>query len=276
MGIKAKLLAAAVAVSLSGQAFAGAILAGFDSNTLARNDDGSTGLVNIGFNVNFFGLTFSQLFVNNNGNITFDAALSAFTPFGLTNTNRQIIAPFFADVDTRLAGDEVTYGTGSFNGRAAFGVNWINVDYFQASTAHTNRNSFQLLLVERADTGAGNFDIIFNYDEILWETGTHGSSGGDANGRGGNSARAGFSNGTGQSGSFYELTGSAVNGALLNGGSHALISNSLNSGIDGRYIFTARDGDIDVDPVPVPEPASLALLGLGLLGFGLQRRKTRA
>ena len=85
-----------------------AILAGFDSNTLARNDDGSTGLVNIGFDVNFFGLTFSHLFVNNNGNVTFDQALSAFTPFGLTNTNRQIIAPFFADVDTRVAGDAVT------------------------------------------------------------------------------------------------------------------------------------------------------------------------
>jgi hypothetical protein len=58
--------------------------------------------------------------------------LSDFTPFGLTSTARQIIAPFFADVDTRFAGSAVTFGPGTVDGHVAFGVNWVNVDYFSS------------------------------------------------------------------------------------------------------------------------------------------------
>jgi hypothetical protein len=75
--------------------------AGFNSNAMFATDDGSTGLVNIGFTINFFGMNFSQLYVNNNGNVTFDSPLNEYTPFSLTSTGQQIIAPFFADVDTR-------------------------------------------------------------------------------------------------------------------------------------------------------------------------------
>ncbi len=275
MKIKNVALAALLALTTAFASQASIIEPGFNAATLAPNDDNSTGAVNIGFNVNFFGLTFSQLFVNNNGNVTFDSALSTFTPFDLTSTGQQIIAPFFADVDTRSAGSPVTYGVGSFAGMLAFGVNWLNVDYFSSNVAHTNRNSFQLLLVDRSDIGAGDFDIIFNYSQIQWETGT--ASGGDANGLGGNSARAGFSNGTGAAGSFFELAGSAVNGALLDGGSNALISNRLNSGFDGRYIFNARNGTVVVvPPTSVPEAQSLALFGLGLLLVaGVRRRLKR-
>ena len=162
------------------------IVAGFNTNTLASNDDGSTGLVDLGFSANFFGVSSTQAYVNNNGNITFDNSLSSFTPFDLTSTGQQIIAPFFADVDTRAAGDPVTYGQGTYDGRDAFGVNWINVDYFNGSTSHTNRNSFQLILADRSDISAGDFDIIFNYDQIQWETGE--ASDGDANGLGGDSS----------------------------------------------------------------------------------------
>lgn len=253
---------------------AGAIVSGFSTDTLPANDDGSAGPVALGFTANFFGANYSQLYVNNNGNVTFDGALSAFTPFPLTSTVTRIIAPFFADVDTRVAGDPVTYGTGTFEGKDAFGVNWINVDYFSSSLSHTNRNSFQLLLVDRSDIAVGDFDIIFNYDQIQWETGEF--SGGDSNGRGGSSARAGYSNGSGLSGTFFELAGSAINGAFLDGGSHSLIANRLNSNVDGRYIFEARNGGV-VNPQPVPEPSSLALLAAGgVIGIVGGRRRTAA
>ncbi|VEP18396.1 Outer membrane autotransporter barrel domain protein [Hyella patelloides LEGE 07179] len=262
---------------------AAAVRSGFDSNVLAANDDGSTGLVPIGFEVNLGGLETDELYVNNNGNVTFDDSLSTFTPFSLLETNQQIIAPFFADVDTRGAGSSpVTYGMGTVDGRDAFGVNWVDVGYFNSND--NPLNSFQLVLIDRSDVETGGFDIEFNYDQILWESGQ--ASGSDENGLGGNSARAGFAYGVGDDRVSLELDGSAVNGALLDNGVNALINDRINRDVDGGYLFTARGGEITIDPVdpvdpPVdpdtettPEPASiLGLLAMGTIGV-LKRKKS--
>jgi hypothetical protein len=244
--------------------------AGFTSNTLPANDDGSTGSIVLPFSANFFGLTFSSLFVNNNGNVTFGSPLSTFTPFNLNTTNAQIIAPFFADVDTRGAGSQlVRYGVDTVNGRTAFGVNWVDVGYFASRT--DKLNSFQLVLIDRADTGAGNFDIEFNYDKILWETG---EASGGTNGLGGSSARAGFANGTGNPGTFFELPGSAINGAFLDGGPLATrLITSSNIGVDGRWLFSSRNGRIV--PQAIPEPGTLAAFGFGLAALAPVARRLR-
>jgi hypothetical protein len=264
-------LALALLLSGSGSNAFGAIRSGFNTSTLPANDDSSTGSVNIGFTVNFFGLSFSQLYVNNNGNVTFDLPLSTFTPFDLNFTSRQIIAPFFADVDTR-AGEVVSYGSGTVDGRAAFGVNWKNVGYYSFGT--DKLNSFQLVIIDRSDISPGDFDFEFNYDKIQWETG--GASGG-VNGLGGNSARAGYANGTGNPGTFFELNGSAVNGAFLDSNlTTGLIHNSLNSNVDGRYVFSARNGIINPEPGTVPEPSTMTILGvMSTLGFVLTRARKR-
>lgn len=237
-------LLAGVALGVLGAAAAQAqaIRSGFDSNTLASNDDGSAGPVSIGFEVDFFGVESEELYVNNNGNVTFDGELSSYTPFDLTSTGQQIIAPFFADVDTRGGGSSpVTYGQGTVDGSAAFGVNWVDVGYFNAND--DKLNSFQLVLIDQGD---GDFAIEFNYDGIEWETGDA-SEGTD--GLGGASARVGFSNGTGDPGTFLELEGSAENGAFLDDGPSdtALVLNSRESDVPGRYIFFAEGGIIIID-----------------------------
>lgn len=238
-----------VGVSLLGilpsVASAGAVVPGFDGTVFPRNDDGSVGPVALGFTVNYFGEPASTAFVNNNGNITLDGAFQSFTPFLLATTNppRRLIAPFFSDVDTRTFGDPVAYGSGTFAGRQAFGVSWRNVYFFggRAAAAALGRNTFQLILVQRNDVGAGDFDIVFNYDQIQWEAGT--SSGGNANGLGGSSARAGYTTGTGEPGTFFELPGGGVPGTFIDGGTAPLIDGTFNSaGVLGRYTFAVRNG----------------------------------
>ena len=187
------------------------------TGVLPGNDDGSiAGAVPIGFTINFFGVNRTDTFVNNNGNITFSTTLAEYTPLPLQNNPAGVmIAPFWADVDTRPSESGLLfYTSGTFiAGRRAFAVTWPNVGYYSYGT--NKLNVFQLVLLERGDIAAGDFDIEFNYDKIEWETGGASSSGG-VDGLGGKSARVGISNGSNRT---VELAGSGVNGALLDSSS---------------------------------------------------------
>ena len=207
------------------------------STPFPANDDSSVGPVSLGFSPDFFGSNYSDVYVNNNGNVTFNSPLGLFTPSPIgTGLGFPIIAPFWADVDTRGSGSAVTtYGTTTYGGHAAFCVSWDGVGYFASQT--DKLNSFQLLLVDRSDVNAGDFDIVFNYNQIQWETG--GASGG-TDGLGGSSARAGYSDG---SSNAFELPGSAVNGGLLDSNaSTGLTQNSTSGAPAGQYVFPVRNG----------------------------------
>jgi hypothetical protein len=214
---------------------------GCRANTLPRNDDGSTTAVNLPSPINFFGTTYTLFYVNNNGNVTFRQPLGTYTPFTITASTPPIIAPFFADVDTRGSGSSpVTYSFGpiTFAGRPTVCVDWVNVGYY--SGHYDKLNSVQLLLVDRSDVNAGDFDIVMNYDKILWETG---DASGGVNGFGGVSAGAGYSAGTGVASQFYQFPGSLVNGALLDSNPNTgLTRTSRNSLVLGRHVFEVRNG----------------------------------
>jgi len=252
------ILTLAMALALNGRSgTATAILSGFDQQTLDRNDDGSTGLVPIGFTIDFLGNTHDSLYVNNNGNVTFDNPLSIYSPAPLGNLGTDIIAPFWADVDTRNPDSGVvTYGTNTVNGCLAFGVDWINVGYY---SEHADALlSCQLVILNRSDLAPGDFDMEFNYDTVQWQWGD--VSVGDP-------PRAGFANGT----YGFELSGSGVDGAYLDTNQvTGLINNSLNSSVPGSYVFYFRQGT-----VVVPEPAPITLIGAGLMvlaGASIRRR----
>lgn len=234
---------------------AGAIrdLPGFSANALFRCDDSDPDEFRfvdqctadrnvpqaIGFTIDFFGVEASTLFVNNNGNVTLGEPLFEYRPFPLESTERRIIAPFFADVDTRdLDSGVVTYGTALVDGRNAFGVNWIDVGYYASHAAPAN--SFQLVLVERADVGPGDFDIEFNYDHIGWEAGDDDGGDGGLAVQAGTAARVGFSNGL----VSFELPGSGTPGAFLDSSGTGLAVASFGSTQPGRYVFRVRNGQV--------------------------------
>ena len=113
----ALLLVASVAGSLQAQA----VRTGFSvAGTQARNDDVFTGPVPIGFAINFFGTTYTSLFVGTNGYVTFDRGQTGYDPLNLINYQQKIIAPFYSDIDTRnTTSGQITWGSGSVNGRQA-------------------------------------------------------------------------------------------------------------------------------------------------------------
>lgn len=218
------------------------IAPGFDDVLFFRNDDAATGAIALPFSLNFFGVNRSQTFVSNNGYLTFNTGQGTFTPSGLGTgySGQPIIAAFFADVDTRNpASAQVAYGPGTFAGRTAFGATYENVGYFPSRA--DKLNSFQIILTDRVDTGAGNFDIYYNYTGIRWETG---SASGGTNGFGGVSAAVGFNAGTGnQPGTFFELPGSRIPGSFLDNGPRALITGT-NNGTPGQLLFVVRNGQV--------------------------------
>jgi Nidogen-like len=99
-------------------------------------------------------------------------------------------------------------------------------------------NSFQLILTNQSSIRAGDFDITFNYAHITWETG---DASGGTGGIGGVAARAGYSAGTGDPNTSIELAGSGLSGALLDGGSNALVSTSYTGDPPGRDTYPIRN-----------------------------------
>lgn len=259
--------AAAIAAS---PAWSATVVPGFDANSVSVCDDCSTGAIPLGFSANYFGNSRTTTYVSNNGYVTFDSGQGSYTPVGLGSgySGQPIIAAFYADVDTRRGG-ATKYGTGTFNGRNAFGVTWNNVGVFGGSS-DDKRNTFQLLLVDRSDVAAGDFDIVFNYDQIQWETG---SASGGSNGLGGTSAAVGYNAGTGNApGTFFELAGSRVPGSFLDGGPLALIRGS-NIGVPGRYMFNVRSGTVVNPGVPEPQTWAMMIAGFGAVGAALRSRR---
>jgi Nidogen-like/PEP-CTERM motif len=205
---------------------------GFGELVMLPNDDGSSNRLNLPFELNFFGTTYDRFFVNNNGNITFNRALSSYTPNPFPVTNQPMIAPWWADVDTRggpgaLPGNAVYLAAPNAN---TVVVTWHNVGYY--SSQNNKLNNFQLVLRNRSDTGTGNFDFDFRYDRLEWTTG---SASGGSNGLGGIPAQAGYDDG--QRVNFLTLPGSRTPQVL-----NLVNLSNVDSNSAGLWTFAVRNG----------------------------------
>ena len=99
-------------------------------------------------------------------------------------------------------------------------------------------------------------NIEFNYGQIEGDTGSA---------SGGISAAAGYSAGTGVTGSFFEISGSRVTGSFLDSSASTGLVFTSNIGNPGRYVFEVREGavvdmiDGDEFTVFVPDFSALDL-----------------
>jgi hypothetical protein len=176
--------------------------------TFPANDDGSLGPINLGFNFNLYGVTYTQCFINNNGNITFSAANGTYSSSGFPN-NIPMIAPFWADVDTRGSGNNpVRYKVSA--GKII--ITWPGVGYYNQQ--RTLLNQFQVILTDGNDAsiGLGN-NVQFNYGDMQWTTGD--ASGGSA-GFGGTPATVGISKGDNVN--YVQVGRFGVNSSIYDGG----------------------------------------------------------
>lgn len=173
-----------------------------------RNDDGSSPLTALPFSFNFFGTTYNSIYINNNGNISFGSSYGTFTASAFPNTSFQMIAPFWADVDTRgpLSGLVYYKITPTY-----MIVKWENVGYYSAHDSLLS--TFQLIITDGFDTivPAGS-NVSFCYTDMSWTTG---DASGGINGFGGAASTTGVNQGNGTD--YFQVTQNDAPGLAFDG-----------------------------------------------------------
>lgn len=131
------------------------------------NDDGSSATISLPFSFDFYGNQYDSVIINNNGNISFLAPYFTFTANAFPDSAYNMIAPFWADVDTRGPnGGNVWYKLTNH----AMVVIWDQVGYFDM---HDNLlSTFQLIISDGLDSlvPAGK-NVSFCYEDMQWTTG---------------------------------------------------------------------------------------------------------
>lgn len=177
-------------------------------NTLNLCDDCSSGLINLPFNICFYGSTANSLYINANGNVSFNSPYSTFSPPPLPSAGQAIIGPFWADVDmSNGTVGKVRYKVTP----TAIYVNWVNVGFYPANGSL--RNTFSVIITNGNDAsiGIGN-NVAFCYKDMQWTTG---SASGGSGGFGGIPATVGANWGTG--GQFIRIGTFNAPGNTYNG-----------------------------------------------------------
>ncbi|WP_169923872.1 nidogen-like domain-containing protein [Propionicimonas paludicola] len=218
--------------------------------TLAAGGDLNQAVMNLGFEISFWGKKGSNLVVTDRG-IAF-LANDKDSSFNRTEipdlgtwSGAPVLAPLWFDGDLSGAvADSVTYGAA--DGVAC--IRWNDVGHYSADDSAPN--TFQLIITSRsgaAGRSAGDFDLTFNYDQVQW----------DASG----TARVGYTAGDRTRGHYWVNPG--VAGAIVDGGSSPLIASSLGSSTPGRYVFEVHNALVAAGP---PTITGTPIVGATLTG----------
>lgn len=235
------------------------------------------------FSVNIGGTTYSSLFVNENGIISFGAPITAGTGTPLGSLTTPAFAPFFADGQINQDGSRygLQYGwtDSSFGFPDSFWVTYSN--FTPQGDPSASPNIFQVGLV---DIGGGDFDLIFNYEVINWDMSAIGAQAGVVTSL--NNAFLlngafipGAYLGSNDSSSGADVCTSATPATALacnkiNDGSQVVGGLDFNTNLpaNGYYLFKFRSGVLTSPPInEVPIPAAFGLFALGLAAFASKR-----
>uniref|UniRef100_A0A8C0IDI9 NIDO domain-containing protein n=1 Tax=Bubo bubo TaxID=30461 RepID=A0A8C0IDI9_BUBBB len=223
-------------------------------------DDGTSEEISLTVPFTFYSKEYQNLYVNNNGVISFDSQVREYTPdpFPLAD-GRPFVTPFWADVNNVEGGDVFYRETTDptllalitkninqyfpdipYTATWAFVATWDHVAYY--GTVSNKGNTFQAALT----TNTKRSFIILNYQDIQWTTGE--ASGGDPEtGLGGTPAHAGFNSGDDKN--FYNIPGSQTD-AIIN------ITQTSNVNVPGRWVFQVDEFKVTGVPTEAPEVAN--------------------
>jgi uncharacterized repeat protein (TIGR01451 family) len=164
---------------------------------LYRNDDGSTDTIALPFTFKFFGSQHRRVFINNNGNISFLQGYGTYSSTGFPITGYDMIAAFWADVDTRNDTSGVVYYRVEAHRLV---VIWDQVGYYGSRA--DKLNTFEIIITDGTDPliGIGK-NVALSYSDMQWTTGDASSG---VNGFYGTAATVGANKGDGTN---YALIG---------------------------------------------------------------------
>lgn len=251
----------------------------YDSGTFDATGGGNCAPATFNpFSINVGGTSFDKLFVHENGVVTLGAADTSDPAAALSAFGVPIFAPFFANAATPDI-SSLRFGYTSldiFPNVESFWLTWSA--FVSADNAAAAPSIFQLGIVPVG--AAGDFDLVFNYETINWDSSTIGAQAGVSDGQGNSIILPG----AGVPGKYLgEISFSSGSPVCLNANdlATALACNAINDGTQvggfdgstgensiGYYLFKFRNGVLQTAGAEVPLPAAawLFVIGAGALG----------
>ena len=139
---------------------------------IGGTDDGYYGPIALPFTFTFYGNTWTELYINTNGNVTFGGGYTAYTATGFPDAGGpDMVAPFWSDVDLGGTGggidNTVYYKIETGGGMNRIIIIWNEVGYYNSNTSPIN--TFQLILTDGVDPLLGvGLNAQFAYDDMNW------------------------------------------------------------------------------------------------------------
>jgi gliding motility-associated-like protein len=143
---------------------------GFESNIgpayniTWNKDDGSAPVINLPFTFCFFGDNYTNVYMNNNGNLSFLSPNSSFNALAFPSNINRILAAFWADLDFGECGEMHSI----VNPTSAI-FTWVDAGYFDDQC--DKRNTFQIIITNGSDPLVSNGNVAFHFGDMNWTTG---------------------------------------------------------------------------------------------------------